>query len=265
LGKALEIISGFVTQPTTFTNLTMATGDSLSIRNSQIDAMILLLQVWSQGQSIPGEIRVRAPELHDNVEGIRLALQHGLSLPLLPPTPNVKLKPQMNLTVDKIGSATASDIESVSLLVYYEDLPGVNGRFISPDELSTRFIDFVTIRNTITNGTAGGYTSSEALNSEFDLLKANTDYALVGALCSHRHTSICYRGTDFGNLRIGIPAEPSQPGFTRNFFPDISRESGLDLIPVISSANLDAITIELLGNENAQATTITTILARLSP
>ena len=72
MGKAFELIAGFVTAPsTTFTALTMATGSSLTVRNAPLGSEVRLLQCWSDQQTA-GNIRIRSPKLHDNVQGIRL-------------------------------------------------------------------------------------------------------------------------------------------------------------------------------------------------
>ena len=87
---------------------------------------------------------------------------------------------QDTLIVELSGSGTTGDLETAALLVYYENLPGITGRFMSPDEVQAAAKQMLTIENTLSLGTGGGYTGEEALNAEFDLLKGNTDYAIIG-------------------------------------------------------------------------------------
>src|SRR6266487_656652 len=130
MGRAIEMLIGFVTAPsTTFTALTMGAGNSLTIRNCPFDKRVLLLQAWTDSQGA-GVFRVRSPKLHDNVQGIRLATVISEVKPLLPWPSLQPLFPQDTLVAELTGSATAGDIESGCMLVYYDDLPGSDARMI---------------------------------------------------------------------------------------------------------------------------------------
>jgi hypothetical protein len=76
------------------------------------------------------------------------------------------------LTIELAGSAVAGDVEAISLLIYYPDLPGISARFISPDELKTRGGNITMVENTISTGTAGGYSGGEAISVEQDRFAA---------------------------------------------------------------------------------------------
>lgn len=262
---ALEIITGFVTAPsTTFTGLTLAAGNSLTIRNAKEGSKPRLLSAWSDQQTA-GNLRIRSPRMHDNVQGLRLYSFASDPVPLIPFTAPQIFYPQDLLTVELTGSATGGDIETACLLVYYDDLPGVNSRLIDAEELKARMVNILSVENTLALGTAGGYSGEEAINAEFDLLKANTDYALIGYLVSAECACVRWRGVDFGNLGVGGPGNDTKNIHQARWFIDLSNEFGLPLIPVFNSANKAALLIDGAQDENGTDVTVISILAELAP
>jgi len=263
MGSALELLTGFVTAPgTTLTALTMAAGNTLTVRNAPIDTDIRLLQCWADNQGA-GTLRIRGPEFHDNVQGIRLDVTVSDVKPLLPWGYFEKLRPQQDITVELSGSATAGDIETACLLVYYAELPGVEARFTTPEDVKGRMTHLVTVENTLSLGTAGGYSGEEAINAEFDLLKANTEYAILGYLVDTECACVRYRGVETGNLGIGGPGDELGRDITQDWFIRLSNAFGLPLVPVFNSANKTLLLIDGAQDENGADVTVTTILAQL--
>lgn len=258
---ALQVVSGFVTAPSnTFTNWTLGTGDSLTVKNAPKAAY--LLSVWGDWQTA-GNLRITSPRLHDAVQGIRLFGPSSIVQPLIYPPQVQYLVPQDVLTVQQTGSATAGDIESGALLIYYPDLPGSNGNFITYAEYMSRRVNILTVENTLALGTGGGYSGEEAINAEFDLLKANRDYAILGGNVSVECATIGWRGPDTGNVRVGMPGCDDVKIETRNWFVNLARVTGWPLIPVINAANKANTLIDGVQDENGADTTLTTILAEL--
>lgn len=265
MGLALEVISGFVTAPsTTFTAWTLASGNSLTIRNTSLDSKIILLNAWALNQSV-GTLQIRSPKLHDNVRGIRLDIIASEAKPLLPSAFQETLFPQDTLVVEQTGSATGSDIEQGAMLIFYEDLPGANARLITVATLMERMAHIVTVENTLTMGTSGGYSAEEAINAESDLFKANTDYALLGYLVDGEVGTVRWRGADTSNMGVGGPGDDLGRDFTRSWFLDLSRMFNLPMIPVFNSANRAGILVDATNDENALTLTITSIFGELSP
>lgn len=261
---ALEILTGFVTAPdTTLTALTMATGDSLTIRNAPSGASIKLLQAWADEQTA-GILQIRSPRMHDDVQGIRLRPVASEVDPLLPMGVGQELVSQDTLRVLLSGSATAGDIETAVLLIHYEDLPGISGKFIDSAELQSRMVHLLTVENTLALGTSGGYSGSEAINAEFDLFKGNTEYAIVGYSVSAECAAIGYRSSDFGNLRVGGPGNELDKVTTNNWFKMLSEAFAMPLIPVFNSANIDNVLVDGAQDENGTDVTVNTILAQLT-
>lgn len=243
---------------------TMAVGDSLQIRNSNPSKRTLMLEFWAYNQAA-GTLRIRSPKLHDNVQGIRSAVVPASTDFLLPYQQSQVLYPQDVLIVEQSGSATAGQIESGSLLVYYEDLPGVAARFVDPPTLVKRGVNFVNVEVALNPGVAGGYSGQLALNSQFDLLQANTDYALLGIISSARGTTVALRGADTGNLRCGVPAEPSKRDQTCEWFWKLSQWTGIPLVPVINSANKQGTFVDCMTNQGGAAITVDLIFVQLAP
>ena len=203
--------------------------------------------------------------MHDNVQGMRFESVASEVAPLLPWGPYQKLQSQDTLVVDLSGSSTAADRESACLLVMYEDLPGIDGKFIDEAELITRMIDMLTVENTLALGTAGDYSGEEALNAEFDLLHANTEYAIVGYQVSAECTCIRWRSSDFGNLGLGGPGNETDKSETARWFVHLSNRVGQPLVPVFNSANVQSVLIDGMQDENGTDVTVNTILAELTP
>lgn len=265
MGAALELLTGFAVAPgTTFTSLTMAAGNSATVRNAPLERRVLLLQAWVDAQGA-GTFRIRSPKLHDNVQGIRLDTTPGYPVPLLPWGHVQRLIPQDTLTLELTGSAAAGDIETACMLLYYEDLPGVSARFVDKSTVLARTQNLVAVENTITPGTAGGYSGEEPINAEFDLLKANTDYALLGYLVDTECACVRWRGADVGNLGVGGPGDPDLRWLTKEWFVLLSERYGLPLIPVFNSANKSGILVDVAQDENGAAVTVTSIFAELGP
>jgi hypothetical protein len=260
---ALEIIAGRAVAPgATFTALTVNTGNSFTIRDAREGSEILLLQIWDDVQGA-GTLRVRSPRFHDNVQGIRLDTVVGDLSPALPwglPEPMLRQDP---LTVEIIGSATAGDVEAVGMLVYYQDLPGSDAELASWEQIAPRIRHIVTVENTIASGTTGDWSGEEAINAEFDLLKANTPYALLGYIVDTEAASIRWRGADTGNYGVGGPGEPALRFLTKDWFVMLSQAYGLPLIPVFNSGNRAGILIDCHQDENGADPTVTSIFAEL--
>ncbi|MCL6552923.1 MAG: hypothetical protein K6W08_07365 [Firmicutes bacterium] len=264
MGRALEVIAGQATAPgTTFTSLTMNSGNSLTIRNAPLDSGVWLLQVWVDAQGA-GTFRVRSPKLHDNVQGLRFATTVSDVVPLMPEGAKQRLVPQDVLIAEITGSATAGDIESAAMLIYYENLPGTDARLARWSDIAGRIVNIVTVENTIATGTAGGYSGEEPINAEFDLLKANTDYALLGYTVAQECAVVRWRGADTGNLGVGGPGNETLRHVTSQWFKRLSMIHDWPLIPIFNSANKAGILIDCHQDENGVDVTVTSILAELA-
>ena len=264
LGPALEVITGFVTAPgATPTALTMAAGNSATVRNTSSSSLIALTSTWAQ-TSAAGIWIIKSPKLHDNVQGIRNTIISGDVSPRWVPGIWQKLYPQDNLTLLLSGSATGGHIESAASLIYYNNLDGVNGRFITPQTLMQRTVNVWTTEVAVTPGSAGGYSGQVAINSLFDNFKANTDYALVGYTVDVVCAVARFTGPDFGNLGIGGPGLAAAPWVTERWFFHLSQQLNIPLIPVFNSANKNGTLVDIAQNPAGAAVNITAYLHELA-
>jgi hypothetical protein len=244
---------------------TIVSGDSFTIKNAALSSDVFLLNFWVDAQ-VAGMVRIHSPKLHDNTDGIRSRTRLNCLEPLLPWGVPQKLVPQDTEIVELAGSAVAGDIESVVQLIYYADLPGQSARFMNSDQLATRRVNHFGNRLAITVGSTAAYTGARAINGDQDLLKANTDYAVLGMTTDLRVSAICLRGPDTGNLRVSVPGGADVQGAMKRgawFFKDISEWYGIPLIPIINSANKGATQIDVLGDENGGTANVTLWLVEL--
>jgi hypothetical protein len=176
-----------------------------------------------------------------------------------------RLRPQDTLSVLQSGSAVGGAIEQGSVMIYYDDLPGIAARFIDTPTLMRRGVNIIGVKNTLALGVTGGYSGSQAINTTDDLFKANTDYALVGYLTDTLCGSIGWKGADTGNLRVGGPGHNTQKQVTGDWFKRLGEEFGLPMIPVFNSAGKGAIFIDGTQDDGGADPIVTSLFVELAP
>lgn len=260
-----EIISFSATAPgAAGVAATALSGDTLAAKNATPGSKILVLNMWSDFQAV-GFVQVVAPSFNDTTRGIRSVTNIGNFGPLLPFAAPQYINPQELLSATIAGSATAGDVEEASIMMYYEDLPGQQGRYLNADDIWTRGVRQVTVQDSITTTAGPAYSGARALNAASDLLRANTDYALLGATIRTECLTLGIRAPDWSNGRVGIPGMAGRPDVTGSWFEMLSFETGLSLIPVFNSANKTAIFIDAAQDENATAVPFALNLVELAP
>lgn len=255
----IELLSYSATQPNTGLAAAAVTGDSLTIKNSHGPA--ICLANWSFNQ-VAGWHQIAFPSGHDTTRGYRFNVsvldpvwRGVLGQPLI-------FEPQELLTVSIAGSNTAGDVELGCMNILYPNLPGVTGRYTDWDTALKHTTHLTTVNATIT-GAATGYTGTELINAESDLLRANTDYAVMGMETNTACAAMWLMGPDTGNVRIGCPGS-TEAELTVNFFGLLSRAMNRPCIPVINSGNRNSTNIGILQNENNVSPLITLHLAEMS-
>lgn len=259
MGKALELVTAQATAPSTGSAATAVSGNSLTIRDSRKG--IRMLALWRTGQAV-GSVRIVSPYLHDAVIGMHFQCASGSQI--LMRQVEQPLYPQDTLQISLEGSATAGDIEMVSFLAQYDDLPGVAGQFIGAAELKRRLLDVTALEHTISTGTSGGYSGEESIVAEEDSLKGLTEYALLGATVQVGVHAVRWVGPDWGNLGVGMPCLNAGEGWhDAFFFRELATETGLPVIPVFNSANKALTYVSAATNELGADLVISTVLGRL--
>jgi hypothetical protein len=242
---------------------TIAAGDSFQVKNATPNSDIFLLQAWVDNQ-VAGEVRIRSPKMHDNVDAIRSRVQIGVLKPQIPVGAPQRLYSQDVEIVELAGSAVAGDIESVVQQIYYADLPGQNARLFTWDAIRPRVRNIIATRIAITLGSTAGYNGARAINADVDLMKANQDYAVLGMTTNTEAAAICLRGPDTANLRVSVPGEPDLTEDTSWWFRWLSMHYGLPTIPIINSANKGGTLIDAVNDENGGTANVVVLLAELS-
>ena len=263
MGRALDLVSFTATAAAVAgTAGTAVAGDSLTVRNAVPGSRVRMVSWWALLQT-GTRVQVTHPTGHDVTRDLRMRVPAAIVTNLLPAGVTEVLQPQEVIAATIFGTAVAADVENSSMLIAYDDLPGIEGHYISPEELEDRREVLVSVEATITETAGGAYEGAEAISAESDLLKANREYALIGATFGVGATSIRVAAPDWGNLGIGIPADALNPEIPANWFPRLSAALREPWVPVFNSANRGNVLISTLGDENGADTTVSLLLALL--
>jgi len=263
MAAALDIQSFSVTAPGAGAALAAVTGDPAAVRNAAQGSRILMIGAWSKAQAV-GTSQIVFPSGNDTTRNIRwrnVANQPGN---MLARGIGQMLEPQDPLTLTQVGSAVAGDVEFVSMMNYYESLPGVDAQLIDIGALNSRMVRLVTVEDTTTATVATTYSGARAINAGSDLLRANTQYAILGVKLGAVCQALTIRGPDTGNLRVAIPGLTAPDVETVNWFVQLSEWFGLPMIPTFNSANKTGTFIENLQDENLTAVPFSLLLAELA-
>ena len=264
MGKAMQLVCGQVTAPsTTFTALTMNSGDTLTVR-AMDGGKGYLLAFWGDNQTA-GNIRIRSAQMHDNVQGIRTYIVASEVAPQNALGALIELIEFDTLIVEQTGSATCGDIECTGMMWYYDNAKGFDARLRTWDQVKNNIIDYMYVQNTLSTGTAGGYSGEETIIAEFDNWKTTYDYALLGYTTGVECSSIGWRGPDTSNLRVGGPGNELRKELTAEWFKLLSMKTGLATIPVFYGQNKGSILIDSHQDENGADPIVTSIFARMRP
>jgi len=240
------------------------TGDSLTIKNAKPGSRVLMLAAWAHLNTNGVGGQLTRPSGHDTTRGFRFigkAATVGKSL--ISPLAPLDLKPQEVMAVTLIGAATAGDVEALNMLMFYEDLPGTTARLAGSNILE-RIDDVLTVQSTITGAAGPGYTGSELINADSDLLQANRDYIVLGAtsVAQVHSGALTIVGPDTGNLKVGMPLCADEH-YSANFFVNLAAATGKPVIPIINSGNKGSTYLALSTNENGAAISVALHLALL--
>lgn len=250
-----ELLSYSATAPNTGAAATAFTGDSLTIKNDRgKEPRIIALWAFSQVEGFHQIIQPSGG--HDTTRNFRTVVEANdqtdrLDLGL--PWPAYA---QDTMLITIAGSNTAGDVETGHMLLRYNDVGGIMQRNLSWSQLVKRGEMPLTIQASIT-GSGAGYSGSELITADSDLLKANRDYAVVGIETVTPVGAIWLHGPDTGNVRVGVPGNAVRPDLCGGYFGVLSRAYDDDaLIPVFNSGNKQSTTIGIAMNENAGATIV---------
>jgi hypothetical protein len=225
---------------TTAVALTPGTGDTNTFFNVPQGSVAYLAELWAVDDTTKAEIYFTASRFHDQVFGIRTTIPAGSTLApasrmtcISPAGIDQPIFPSDVMTVSAIGAD--NDKVNVTVVLFYEDIPGVSARLITCQEARSRGGNLVGIKTTLTPG-AGNWGASVALNAADNRLHANTDYAVLGLNSNLPLSAVGLSGIDTGNLRTGGPVL-ADGEHDATLWYDLAAAYDAPLIPVINSNN----------------------------
>lgn len=213
-----------------------------------------------------GFATIRSARLHDATQGIILEGPAGAAVPTWCLGVSQTLYSQDNLTVGANFTAApgAASIQHITLQAFYDDLPGVAAQLRHWQEVQSNIIEVVGVKVVPTSSASpSSWSAGVALNSTFDLLKANQLYAVLGFITQAAVAAVAIQGPDTGNLLCGGP-NSATPDDTRWYFKRLNEKTGLATIPIINSANKAGTNVLITDSVAATARPTTLFLARLS-
>lgn len=254
----IEIQTFQATQPNTGAAGTANTGDSLVVKNGR--GKIEVISSWSTRQAA-GFSQFNTPSSHDTTRGYRVGCAAAIGELTMTIGNSLRVEAQETISSTLAGSNTAGDIELDSLLVYYENFPGIDMRSITPQSAFSRMEKITTVESSVASVATGQY-AEEAITADSDLLQANRDYAVLGLSARTVSHALTLRAPDFGNIRVGVPGM-LRPEISQQWFVLMSRAHNLPLVPVFNSGNKGNVNVGFVMNENAAATVVTLHLVML--
>ena len=262
---AIETIAAFqTTVNSTLAAGVFATGNSGTIRNAPATADIRLIGVGYDDVTTALPFQILSPLLHDDVDGIEIDPGVSAASELLYPGIGQQLRPQDTLTV-KLSTAAATGKALAALTIRYSELPGASARLYMPGDVMPLVKNVKPLRVAVGVGanTAGQWYDLVITTTE-SLLKANTDYAVLGASCTAAVAAVGLYGADTGNLRIAVPGGTNNP-YAAGAFVRLSELTGTACIPVINAANAGSTYASIISSAATGAASVVTLyLAQLS-
>lgn len=238
---------------------TVASGDPTIVRAGNTARKVYLENIVRQGTA-QGFVQVTSPMLHDPVQGIRITPNESPSVYSLPAEIDQVLQPQDQLTVTISGGAAETDL--AALVVYYEDLPGIDARFFRWADIAGNIKNVKPLRVAVVSSATIGQWVDTAITSTENMLHANTDYAIVGYMTNAALACIGVRGSETGNLRVCGPGATSEFA-TTDYFMLMDQRNNRPWIPVFNSANAASVFVSVAASTASVAAVVELMLVEL--
>jgi len=232
------------------------TGDSLQMLNDRSGHCDIIS--WHAKNQGAGYHQLIFPSGHDTTRGYRVNVGVDELDPRIPWGLAFQPTATEILGVTVAGSATAADEELGFFNIHYPNFPGIDGQYLTFDQVRKNTDKLVSLSGTLT-GTAVGWSGSALINAATfgDNLKANRNYALLGFTCNTSVAAIALRSPANGNRRIACPGDSADNDFCQQYFAQLSRAFGIPAIPIFNSNDKGNTFFEILNDENNIASLIT--------
>jgi hypothetical protein len=243
VGLAVETLAFRVANPSsTFTAVTMATGDSSTVRQFNPATKAVLEHVTRQGATAGG-FRILSPVFHDNVTGLTYIFNETPSVLFMPDYIGQPCQPGDLLTISGTGGTNETEVGSITL--YYQDVLGMAATLYNWADISGAIEHVKPFEVDVSVGGTAGVWASAALNATDKQAKSDRKYAILGWTTDTALAAIAFKGGETGNLRCGGPASLS-PEQMSHWFIQESIRMGTPHIPVISANNFPSTTCEIV-------------------
>jgi hypothetical protein len=251
--------------------LTANSGDSLTIPNF-VNGGARMLRMWGVDSDSVAELALtdsRVDSIHDPQYGIRF------NIPALAPggaanvAAHAMIKPPFVLplysgdTLVMTVTSTAADDVLVSWLTEYDDLPGTQGNFATWQQVQALAFTRIGLRCApVASGTPGAYGTARALNADDTRLTGGKYYAILGYTVQTQVTTVSFKGTMWGNNRIGLPSGALDLD-TTNGFVDLSLSLNKATIPIINGYDAGNIFLEVADGEASTSPKVDVLMYEL--
>jgi len=258
--SSIDTVLAKVTNQTSLTAVTVATGDSLTVRSFSPPAQAFLDDiVLKGGQSVTA--RLTSPYLHDTTRGITVTTAQAPSARTLQRYGSQPLSSQDLLSLSALSGGSNSTL--VALLAYYTDLGASDARLYNWGDIAGLISEVKPVEVDVTTSATIGAWSDTLITTTENLLAANTDYAVLGYIVDVACGVVGIKGQDTGNLRICGPGSVLS-FLTAEYFIQKGLDSGRPYIPVINAANVNNTYVSAADNTASLAVVVQMQLAKLS-
>lgn len=266
----------FNNKSASLTVVTPSPGDTNVVRSFATQYQAHLIATWLSTKFSASAVaaliaEIKSSQLHDNAHGIHIESPVIAALANMNPNPFVHTNPpcqlftQDNLEIDLQGDGIVQD--AIVLQILYDALTGTAGNFITQTDLIARGKEIagVPVQMATTNGN-GQWEGAQPINSIYQTLKPNIEYAFLGANAYESTNAnppvvVSLKGTDSGSLRLGVPCSPGNPEFSNRYWVNLDKKFGVQpngttpgkgMIPVFNAANQNGIFAEVAGCDGAK-------------
>lgn len=257
---SIDTVLTSVTDEAALTAVTVANGDSLRVRSFAPPAQGFLDDVVIKGgQAVTA--RITSPYLADTTRGITFTTAQAPSPRLMPRQASQPLSSQDTLQL--VADSGAANSSIVALLNYYTDLGASNARLYNPGDVLGLITQVKPLEVDAAASATIGEWSDTVITTTEDLLRANTDYAVLGYVTDVACAVVGLMGQDTGSLRICGPGTTVTYD-TSEYFVQKSQDTGRPYIPVINAANAGNTFAAVADNAASTAVKVQLILGMLA-
>lgn len=261
---AIDTVGLYLTNGTTvaetLTDVSVSSGDSLSVRNFVPPATARLEAVFVDGTS-KDQTRILSPKFHDNVTGITYGPAEQPAQFLMPRVTGQMLTPSDTLVVKTGAAASSSSI--VALLNYYSDLPGSAARLHMWGDISGLQKSYKTWEVDVTTSATIGTWEDTLINTTDSQFHAGSDYAILGFQLDTAVACVGVKGQETGNLRICAPGTTDTLDISE-YFVTMSDRHGTPHIPVFNADNKGSFYVSTLAKTASVSTKVYVIAIELT-